>query len=165
MSRTFHGRDVFCPVAAHLARGADLTTAGPAVDPASLVRLPDPVATSGEGWLEAEVLTIDRFGNIQLAFVAPTLAGFGMNLRVGGEPAVRGRTFGDAPPGGLVVLIDSAGRVAVAANGGQRGPPALGRARRRAADRDSTAGLTACRKATPSGTPPRCWSARSRGGS
>jgi S-adenosylmethionine hydrolase len=40
-----------------------------------------------------------------------------MDLRVGGEPAVRGRTFGDAPPGGLVVLIDSAGRVAVAANG------------------------------------------------
>jgi hypothetical protein len=75
------------------------------------------VATRGDGWLEAEVLTVDRFGNVQLAFIAPTLVGFGMNLRVGGEPAVRGRTFGDAPPGGLVVLIDSADRVAVAANG------------------------------------------------
>jgi S-adenosylmethionine hydrolase len=117
VSRTFHGRDVFCPVAAHLAGGAELTSAGPAVDPSSLVRLPDPVATRGEGWLEAEVLTVDRFGNIQLAFVAPTLVGFGTDLRVGGEPAVRGQTFGDAPPGGLVVLIDSAGRVAVAANG------------------------------------------------
>ena len=48
-------------------------------------------STSGDGWLEAEVLTVDRFGNVQLAAVAPTLAGFGTNLRVGGEPAVRGR--------------------------------------------------------------------------
>jgi hypothetical protein len=117
VSRTFHGRDVFAPTAARLAAGAALAQAGPALPPEALVRLPDPVVTTGDGWLEAEVLTVDRFGNVQLAFIAPTLVGFGMNLRVGGEPAVRGRTFGDAPPGGLVVLIDSANRVAVAANG------------------------------------------------
>lgn len=117
VSRTFHGRDVFCPAAAHLATGKDLTAAGPALDPATLTRLPTPHTASGPGWLEAEVLTVDRFGNIQLAVTLPTLTGFGPNLRVGGVPAVRGRTFGDAPPGGLLVFVDSAGRVAVAVNG------------------------------------------------
>jgi len=117
VSRTFHGRDVFCPAAAHLARGADLAAAGPPVDPESLVRLPQPLTAKGPDWLEAEVLTVDRFGNVQLAITLSTLVGFGMNLRVGGVAAVRGRTFGDAQPGGLVVFIDSASRVAVAANG------------------------------------------------
>ena len=67
MSRTFHGRDVFAPAAARLAAGAALSDAGPSVDPGTLVRLPDPVVAVGDGWLEAEVMTVDRFGNVQLA--------------------------------------------------------------------------------------------------
>lgn len=119
VSRTFHGRDVFAPVAARLATGAPLADAGPALDPAGLVRLPDPVLASGDGWLEAEVLTVDRFGNIQLAAPATALAGLGNRPRVGGVPAVRGATFADAPLGGLVVLVDSTGQAAIAANGGR----------------------------------------------
>jgi hypothetical protein len=118
VSRTFHGRDIFAPVAARLAMGAPMSEAGPAIDPAGLVRLPDPVATAGDGWLDAEVLTIDQFGNVQLAAPASALDGLGRQLTVGGRPAVRGGTFGDAPAGGLIVLADSAGRVAVAVNGG-----------------------------------------------
>jgi S-adenosylmethionine hydrolase len=114
-SATFHGRDVFCPAAARLALGADLADEGPALQPATLVRLPDPAVRHGDGWVEAEVRTVDRFGNLQLAATdAPGLDGA---LRVGAIAAVRGRTFADAPPGGLVVLIDSAGRLAVAADG------------------------------------------------
>ncbi|MFC0529140.1 SAM hydrolase/SAM-dependent halogenase family protein [Phytohabitans kaempferiae] len=119
VSRTFHGRDIFAPVAARLALGADLGDAGPAADPATLVRLPEPVVAVGEGWLEAEVLTIDRFGNVQLAAGGDALDGLGASLRVGGVRAVRGTTFAEAAPGGLVVYVDSAGRAAVAVNGGR----------------------------------------------
>jgi S-adenosylmethionine hydrolase len=119
VSRTFHGRDIFAPAAARIASGADLTDAGPRVDPATLVRLPDPVVESGPGWLEAEVLTIDRFGNVQLAAPASALDGLGKALSVGGVRAVRGSTFADAPAGGLVVFTDSADQVAIAVNGGR----------------------------------------------
>jgi S-adenosylmethionine hydrolase len=119
VSRTFHGRDVFVPVAARLAGGAPITAAGTALDPAVLVRLPDPVVTLGDGYIEAEVLTVDRFGNVQLAAPGTALDGLGDQLTVGGMRAVKGGTFGDAPPGDLVVFVDSAGRVALAINGGR----------------------------------------------
>jgi S-adenosylmethionine hydrolase len=119
VSRTFHGRDVFAPVAARIASGADPADAGPRIDPSRLVRLPDPVVAAGQGWLEAEVLTVDRFGNVQLAAPATTLNGLGERLSVGGVRAVRGTTFGDAAPGGLVVFVDSADRVAIAVTGGR----------------------------------------------
>jgi S-adenosylmethionine hydrolase len=119
VSHTFHGRDVFAPVAARIAAGADPAGAGPAVDPAGLVRLPDPVVAVGDGWLEAEVTTVDRFGNVQLAAAGSALATLGPSLTVGGVRAVRGTTFADAPRGGLIVYADSADRVAVAVNGGR----------------------------------------------
>lgn len=161
ISATFHGRDVFAPAAARFALGVALSEAGPAIDPGGLVRLADPVVSAGPGRLDATVLTVDHFGNVQLAAAAELLTGLGPRLRVSGprspggdagpppvdgtggpprpttdaggaEPppghgmaAVRGRTFGDAPPGGLVVFVDSAGRVAVAVNGG-RAADALG---------------------------------------
>jgi S-adenosylmethionine hydrolase len=98
--------------------------AGAAIDPADLVRLPDPIVAVGPGFVEAEVLTVDRFGNVQLAADAEALqraglAGPGGRLRVGGLHAVSGRTFGDAAPGELVIFIDSAGKVALAINGGR----------------------------------------------
>jgi S-adenosylmethionine hydrolase len=119
VSATFHGRDVFAPVAARLAAGADPAEAGSAVDPSSLVRLPDPVVVLGEGWLEAEVTSVDRFGNVQLAAPGDALSAFATDLSIGGLRATRARTFGDARPGELVVFVDSAGRVAVAVNGGR----------------------------------------------
>jgi S-adenosylmethionine hydrolase len=124
VSATFHGRDVFSPAAARLALGADPADAGAPVDPADLTRLPDPLVAVGEGFLEAEVLTVDRFGNVQLAADADALRqagldGPGARLRVGGLHAVAGRTFADASPGELVIFIDSAGKVALAINGGR----------------------------------------------
>ncbi|MFC3505144.1 S-adenosyl-l-methionine hydroxide adenosyltransferase family protein [Micromonospora krabiensis] len=139
VSRTFHGRDIFAPVAARLALGAPLAEAGPAVDPATLVRLPEPVVRVDAHGFTAEVLTVDHFGNVQLAAAADLLDGLPQTVRLtapaprGGEvtvsdvddngaagrSAVRGWTFGDAPPGGLLVHADSAGRVAIAVNGGR----------------------------------------------
>ncbi|WP_018785934.1 S-adenosyl-l-methionine hydroxide adenosyltransferase family protein [Micromonospora sp. CNB394] len=119
VSRTFHGRDVFAPVAARLALGAPPAGAGPAVDPGALVRLPEPVVRAEPGGLRAEVLTVDHFGNVQLAAPGALLDGLPSRLLVNGHEAVHGRTFGDAEPGTLVVYVDSAGRVAVAVNTGR----------------------------------------------
>jgi S-adenosyl-L-methionine hydrolase (adenosine-forming) len=120
LSRTFHGRDVFSPAAAHLALGAVPSDAGAAVEPASLVRLPDPVVTVGDGWIEAEVSTVDRFGNVQLAAGGEVLAGLRPDLTVNGSvSARRGTTFADVAPGELLVFEDSAGRVAIAVNNGR----------------------------------------------
>jgi len=126
VSRTFHGRDIFTPVAAHLVNGAALT--GPAIT--DLVELPEPVLRHGDGWVEAEVLVVDQFGNVQLAAGATDLAALGgRELTVlrgsepatlgGSVPAVRvGATFAAVPPGELVAYLDSAGRLAIAVNGG-----------------------------------------------
>ncbi|MEU0552787.1 SAM-dependent chlorinase/fluorinase [Dactylosporangium sp. NPDC006015] len=113
VSRTFHGRDVFAPVAARLAAGADLSLAGSAT--AALVRLPPPFLEVTPSGVVASVLTVDRFGNLQLASPGSFPGGV---VTVNGAPAVSGGTFGDAPAGGLVVFTDSADYLAVAVNGG-----------------------------------------------
>ena len=120
ISRTFHGRDVFAPAAARIAAGASVDDAGPSVDPATLVRLPDPVVAVGDGWLESEVMTVDRFGNVQLAATGASLSGLGTDLIIAGNVrARRGATFQDVDAGDLLVYEDSAGHVAIAVNGGR----------------------------------------------
>src|SRR6266568_2170630 len=119
VSMTFHGRDIFAPVAARLAAGVPLADAGPAIDPGSLVRLPEPIVVAGDGYLEAEVLTVDRFGNVQVAAPGTALDGLGEHLEVGGVRATRAKTFADGQPGRLIVYVDSAGKVALAVNGGR----------------------------------------------
>jgi S-adenosylmethionine hydrolase len=124
-SRTFDGRDVFVPAAAHLASGVPLAQLGPRVDPATLLRLPDPVArTIAGGGVELEVVDVDGFGNVQLAGGPEALAGLdpGQALAVqtatGPHDAVYGGTFADVPEGELVCYIDSDGLPALAVRGG-----------------------------------------------
>ena len=124
VSRTFHGRDVFAPVAGHLCAGVPPHRLGPAVPPDRLDRLPAPRLAVTAGALRAEVLTVDAFGNLQLAATAADLTAAGLRDRatvhVGAtsRPASVGGTFADVAVGALVVLVDSAGRVAVAVNRG-----------------------------------------------
>src|SRR6478672_9175675 len=66
VSRTFHGRDVFSPAAAHLARGLQPAALGPPMELEALVRLHVPRAEARRSLLRATILYIDRFGNIQL---------------------------------------------------------------------------------------------------
>jgi S-adenosylmethionine hydrolase len=74
----------------------------------------------GDGWLEAEVLTVDRFGNVQLAANGSLLTGLGSELLISGNVrARRGTTFQDVAAGELLVYEDSAGQVAIAVNGGR----------------------------------------------
>lgn len=119
ISATFHGRDVFAPVAARLATGSALTDAGPELDPADLVRLPPPVVRVSPGLVEAEVVMVDRYGNVQLAATGATLAGLPTDLTVGGIHATKAYTFADVPEGHLVAFADSAGQLALAINGGR----------------------------------------------
>lgn len=126
VSATFHGRDVFAPVAAHIARGRDVASVGREIEPAGLVTLPPPTRAVREGTAEGEVLTVDRFGNVQLSLTAADLkligaeAGATLTVRVGRHSATvaYGETFGSVRPGELVAYTDAAGQVALAVNTG-----------------------------------------------
>lgn len=124
-SHTFHGRDIFAPVAAALARGESLASAGGSLDPADLVRLDLPASSVGEDGVVTHVLIEDGFGNLSLGLKAgaPGSVPFspGEVLRVqprGGEPfeAPFAKTFGSVPAGSPVVFIDSTDRLALAVN-------------------------------------------------
>ena len=123
---TFHGRDIFMPAAAHLAAGTDLAAAGTGIDVAGLMTLAAPQRVVRDGTAAGEVLTVDRFGNVQLSITAVDAADIGLRpgrlalVRFGGqELSIRfGAMFGAVAPGELVVYADSAGLVAIAVNGG-----------------------------------------------
>lgn len=122
---TFHGRDLFAPAAVRLASGAPLSSLGTPFDPATLVmpELPPPRVEVGR--LAAEVVTIDRYGNIQLLAVGADLAaaGFTPGDRISASvtdrphPVTVARAFGDVAPTGMLVHVDSHGLVAIAVNG------------------------------------------------
>jgi hypothetical protein len=124
VSETFHGRDVFAPVAARLATGLSPEEVGPALDPKALVRIEVPPPQIEDGAMRTEVIGVDRFGNIQLSAGADDLAAAGLDaaqaleLRWGVNHVAirRARTYGDVGPGEFALLIDSSGRLAVATN-------------------------------------------------
>ena len=122
VSATFHGRDVFAPVAARLAGGAGLADAGEPVDPAGLAALALPRAEVVDGVLVAHVLYVDRFGNVQLDVEEPRFeVGRVMAVRFGSGRSERARyltTFADADAGELILYEDSYRRLAVAVNQG-----------------------------------------------
>ncbi|MEV8630536.1 SAM-dependent chlorinase/fluorinase [Streptosporangium sp. NPDC051023] len=126
VSPTFHGRDVFAPVAARLARGQAMADLGPEVPLDRLVSLPAPTSLVHEDAVEGEVLSVDGHGNTQLSISAGDLATLGVHP---GSTLVvwLGRrhvsvpfreTFAAVPPGELVAFTDSAGLVALAVNSG-----------------------------------------------
>jgi S-adenosylmethionine hydrolase len=117
VSATFHGRDIFAPVAAHLAGGAALADAGPLLDPGALVSVQLSRAQVVDGVLVAHVVYVDRFGNVQLDVEEPAFAP-GVAVEVAGERARCLRTFADADAGELFLYEDSLRRLAVAVNQG-----------------------------------------------
>jgi len=117
VSATFHGRDLFAPATAHLARGLDPAELGPPVDPSTLVHVEVPVADVGESEIRAMVLAVDRFGNAQLNLEHPDLVP-GTRAEIDGRAALVATTFADAAPGELILYENSAGFLAIAVNGG-----------------------------------------------
>jgi S-adenosylmethionine hydrolase len=120
VSRTFHGRDVFAPAAAHVARGMALTDLGPVVDPGSLRTLEVPGPMVAVGAVGARVMSVDGFGNVQLNARADDLeaAGIGDTMSVGGRVVPRVGIFSDVPPGAVAALLDSQGQLALVVNSG-----------------------------------------------
>jgi S-adenosylmethionine hydrolase len=126
VSRTFHGRDIFAPAAAHLTRGVEVREFGDTIDPGELQRLEVPEASVGTSRIRATVLYIDRYGNVQLNLTRDHLESAGIvpgtkvELEVGWDRvyAVAARTFADARPGDVVVYEDAYRNVALAINRG-----------------------------------------------
>jgi hypothetical protein len=125
VSATFHGRDLFAPAAAHLARGVELDELGPPIAADALVRLELPAPTVNASEIAATVLSVDRFGNVQLNLTREHLAEAGvepgtrLDVEVAGgrDQAVAARTFADAHPGASILYENSFGRVGLAVSG------------------------------------------------
>lgn len=128
VSNTFHGRDVYAPVGARIAAGLPVAAVGPELGRALLVRLPEPRREVAAGAARGEVRAIDRFGNCQLSLLpadlhralagAPPAETLTVRLPGGTRSLATGRTFGAVPEGSGLLLTDSAGRLALAVNGG-----------------------------------------------
>jgi hypothetical protein len=122
LSSTFHGRDIFSPAGAHLARGDDWTDAGPALDLAKLVRLKKTTATIDASGLHGQVIGTDGpFGNLVLNVPAETFAKLGYKVGDHVQLSIAGaeytlpfvKTFSDVPVGEGLLYIDSRGRLSV----------------------------------------------------
>jgi len=126
VAATFHGRDVFAPVAAALAAGAALAEVGEPLAIDSLVALDLPRADVRDGALVAHVLGVDRFGNVILDAEQAQIADAGLRLgdalevHVGARrhPARYAVTFADVPQGGLILYEDAQRMAALAVNQG-----------------------------------------------
>ncbi len=129
VSNTFHGRDIFAPVAAHLAAGVPIEKIGTLIHDPVRLAMPKPVNT-GHGW-QGQVVLIDIFGNI-----ATNLSGDlvrdkqNVTIRIGGE-SIQGlvQSYGDRASGEIVALIDSENFLEVAVvngNGAQKIGVAVG---------------------------------------
>ena len=115
VSATFHGRDVFAPAAAHLARGVHPAEFGPRIDDPVKFTLPRPVPQPDGSWL-AHVLYADHFGNLVTSATQDLLLDLGpVEILIGARRIARiVRTFADASPGDLVTLLGSSGHLEIA---------------------------------------------------
>jgi S-adenosylmethionine hydrolase len=115
ISNVFHGRDIFAPVAAHLATGVSLADLGERIQDPIRLDMPDPVRIQ-HGW-RGEIIQIDSFGNLATNLRGEHLQGRGqIEVHVGSEQ-IRGlvHAYGEGQAGQLVTLIDSSGALAIAA--------------------------------------------------
>jgi S-adenosylmethionine hydrolase len=120
VSKTFHGRDIFAPAAAHLATGFPFDEVGAVLDPELLrvVELPGPMVTPGA--VGTRVVEIDAFGNAQLGVRMADLEAAGITgpLTLGGRPVPLVGIFADVPEGALAAIVDSQGYLALVVNRG-----------------------------------------------
>jgi len=127
LSSTFHGRDIFSPVGAHLARGDDWTQVGPKMAPEKLVRLDVAPVKLDENGLHGEVIATDGpFGNLVTNIDASEFLKLGyhqgdtVRLSLGGTALDLpfGNTFSDVPLSHPLLYVNSRGRMGLAVNQG-----------------------------------------------
>lgn len=134
ISSSFHGRDVFAPIAGHLAAGEPFESVGPTVPVEGLIRLPQIRPTIGDGVLKSVIVHVLIYGNLTFAgrrtdleaAIGPLTTGRPLRIEFpahGGSPAVTestvwARTFGEVPVGASLLYADSEGNLALADNQG-----------------------------------------------
>jgi S-adenosylmethionine hydrolase len=124
-SRTFDGRDIFAPVAAHLAAGRDLAEVGSPIAHGSLVTIDRPLCRVEGDIARLEILQVDGFGNVQLSGDQRVVDALGwepgdlLELVPGGAVAAYAGTFADVGAGQALVLLDSDGHLAWSINRGR----------------------------------------------
>ncbi len=114
VSRSFHGRDIFAPVGAHLVNGLPLEKLGPPITIPVQISFPHPERTS-TGW-QAEVVMVDTFGNLSTNLPGEALSNGHHEVVVKiNKSKINGltRTFGDAAVGELIATVDSTGALAI----------------------------------------------------
>jgi S-adenosyl-L-methionine hydrolase (adenosine-forming) len=145
VSRTFHGRDVFAPAAAHLACGVAPERFGPAVEDPVLVAWPE-VHTVG-GTVAGAVIHVDRFGNLITSIAAGAVEGLGADasIHIAGRRLPLVGTYADLPRGAAGALVGSSNRLEVAVREG------------------SAAAVLKARRGTPVAVSPRGWKGSTTG--
>lgn len=122
VSATFHGRDIFAPVAAALAAGADLFDTGEPIDADEITLLHMPMAFAEPDELVAHAVGFDRFGNVTLDVEHQELTSSGLRLgrpvTINGRPAHYATTFSDVAAGELLLYEDAYRTLAIAVNRG-----------------------------------------------
>ncbi|MGK7890086.1 MAG: S-adenosyl-l-methionine hydroxide adenosyltransferase family protein [Leptolyngbyaceae cyanobacterium] len=118
-STTFHGRDIFAPVAAHLATGVDIHQLGEVIDPATLVSLDLPSLQHRGDEIVGCVQYGDRFGNLITTIPADAVTTPGWSLTIGSIVIPGHSTYASVAPGQPVALVGSHGWVELAVNGGR----------------------------------------------
>lgn len=114
-SSTFHGRDIFAPAAAHLARGVRMEELGPRVD--DPLRLDEPEPIREDGRIRGRIVTVDRFGNLISNIPGRSLSP-GDAVEVAGRRLSLEHTYGSVEPGALLALVNSAERLEIAVRDG-----------------------------------------------
>lgn len=115
---TFHGRDIFAPVGAHLASGVPLADLGKMIDPTTLVTLPIPsYREQGDSFLGC-IQYCDRFGNLVTNIPAKAVVSAPWEVRFQSTVIPSCSTYGEAPVSELLSLIGSHGWVEIAVNRG-----------------------------------------------
>ena len=134
VTSSFHGRDIFAPMAAHLAMGTPIASVGRALEPGALVRLANPQAAVRDGALESEIVHVMIYGNVTLAG-SPADLEAAIGALAPGHPVVLEfpahdgaavviestvweRTFGRVPLGASLLMEDSEGQLSLADNQG-----------------------------------------------
>lgn len=120
-STTFHGRDIFAPVAAHLASGVPIEALGSAIEPDTLVRLSLPACTSTDSTnleIHGTIQAIDHYGNLITNIPGTCVEGKIWAVEIGGKMILGGQTYSDNEPKELLSLVGSHGWIEIAVNSG-----------------------------------------------
>ncbi len=117
-SQTFHGRDIFAPVGAHLASGVSIPDLGREIAPATLVQRNPPTCLQTDTSILGSIQATDHFGSLITTIPASVVDGKSWWLKIGDRTLPGKHTYSDRPPGELVALIGSHGWIEIAVHCG-----------------------------------------------